>query len=160
MSKETAAMRAATLVAQSAVAALGTLHEGEPSVTMVPYALARDAAPFVLLTSGLASHTKDMLAHSHVGLMVVEPEHVGASPHTLARVSIRGLATALAAGSRSHERAEAAYRQRFADMAQLFELGDFRLFAIEPRAVRVVLGFAQATSLEPETFTTALHTVR
>jgi putative heme iron utilization protein len=33
----------------------------------------------------------------------------------------------------------------------LFELGDFELFAIEPVAVRAVMGFAQAHSLTPAT---------
>jgi len=41
-------------------------------------------------------------------------------------------------------------------MTGLFELGDFGLFAIEPRAVRVVLGFAQAATLEPATLAAAL----
>jgi putative heme iron utilization protein len=52
--------------------------------------------------------------------------------------------------------AHAAYAARFPDMTGLFELGDFRLFAIEPQAVRVVLGFAQAASLEPATVAAAL----
>jgi putative heme iron utilization protein len=41
-------------------------------------------------------------------------------------------------------------------MTGLFGLGDFRLFAIEPESVRVVLGFAQATSLTPATLAAAL----
>jgi putative heme iron utilization protein len=156
MNKDAAAARAAALAAQSSVASLGTLHDGEPSVTMVPYALVADTAPFVLLTSDLASHTKDMLAHDHVALMVVEAWREGVLPHTLARVAIRGVANLVAPGSERYGRARAAYQLRFPDMAHLFDLGDFRLIAIEPRAVRVVLGFAQATSLTPDTFTTAL----
>ena len=45
---------------------------------------------------------------------------------------------------------------RFPDMAMLFGLGDFTLFAIEPTAVRAVTGFAQAHSLTPAALGRAL----
>jgi hypothetical protein len=45
--------------------------------------------------------------------------------------------------------ARAAYAARFPDHAFLFELGDFELFALVPRTIRVVAGFAQAASITP-----------
>jgi hypothetical protein len=154
--KDAAAARVAALLRRCTVAALGTLHAGAPSVTMTPYALAADRFAFLLLVSGLSAHTRDMLADPRVGLMVLEPEGGATPPHALARVSIRGTARALARDDPGYGMSHAAYAARFPDMTGLFELGDFRLFAIEPQAVRVVLGFAQAASLEPATVAAAL----
>ena len=155
MTKDEAAARAAALVSRCTVASLGTLHDGAPSVTMVPYALTADRLAFIVHVSGLSAHTRDMLADPRVGLMVLEPEGGPTPSHALARVSIRGVAEPLDRGDSRYPVAHDAYAARFPDMAGLFGLGDFRLFAIEPRAVRVVLGFAQATSLEPATFARA-----
>jgi len=154
--KDEAAARAAALLHRCTVAALGTLHAGAPSVTMTPYALAADRFEFLLLVSGLSAHTRDMLADPRVGLMVLEPEGGATPSHALARVSIQGTARALAHDDPGYGMAHAAYAARFPDMTGLFELGDFRLFVIEPQSVRAVLGFAQAASLEPATVAAAL----
>jgi putative heme iron utilization protein len=154
--KEAAAVRAGALVARTMTASLGTLHEGAPSVTMVPFAPLREPFGFVVLVSDLASHTRDMVAEARVALLVVEREGGDTPPHALARVAVQGLAHRLDPADPRHAAARAAYEGRFPDMAGLFELGDFRLFAIAPTTVRVVLGFAQATSLTPATLAAAL----
>jgi putative heme iron utilization protein len=153
--KDAAAARAAALVQRVHTASLGTLHAGAPSVTMVPFALTGSPFAFVVLVSGLASHTRDLLADPRVALLVVEPEGGEAPPHALARVAIQGIAHALDPDDPRYAEARRRYVQRFPDMAGLFDLGDFRLFALEPTAVRVVLGFAQATSLTPSAFAAA-----
>lgn len=153
--KAAAATRAAELVAGARTAALGTLHDGAPSVTLVPYALVPDPLAFVVLVSELASHTRDMLADPCVALLMAAAEGTAAA-HALPRVALRGRARALAAEDVRYTVARAAYAQRFPDMTGLFDLGDFRLFAIEPDAVRVVLGFAQAASLSPAALARAL----
>jgi putative heme iron utilization protein len=156
MAKDEAAARAAALLRRCTVASLGTLHEGAPSVTMVPYAFLAEPFAFLVLVSGLSAHTRDMLADPRVGLMVLEPEGGATPSHALARVSIQGTARALDRDDPGYGAAHAAYAARFPDMTGLFGLGDFRLVAVEPRAVRVVLGFAQAASLEPATLGRAL----
>jgi putative heme iron utilization protein len=156
MAKDEAAARAAALLRRCTVASLGTLHNGAPGVTMTPYALATDRFAFLVLVSGLSAHTRDMVADPRVGLMVVEPEGGATPSHALARVSIQGEARPLDRDDPGYRMAQDAYAARFADMTGLFQLGDFRLFAIEPVAVRVVLGFAQAASLEPATLAAAL----
>ena len=147
--KEQAAGRAAELVRRCKVAALGTLHHGAPSVSMVPYAIIEDPFAFVVLVSALSAHTKEMLRDPNVALMIMEPETDMKPPHTLARMSMQGRAEPL---SQDHSRfgaARAAYSARFPDMVGLFELGDFMLFAIAPATVRVIAGFAQAASITP-----------
>ena len=154
--KDEAAARAGALIRRCKVAALGTRHDRGPSVTMVPYAIAREPFAFVVLVSELASHTRDMIDDSRVALMVMQPEGGEASSHALARVSIQGGARALSPDDAAYTAARAAYAARFPDMAMLFELGDFTLFAIVPTEVRVVTGFAQASSLLPETLARAV----
>lgn len=154
--KETAAARAAELVARTKTLSLGTLHAAAPSVTMTPFAILPEPFAFLVLVSGLASHTGDMLADPRVALLIVEGEGRGTPPHALARVALQGIAHALGPDDPRHAEARSRYVQRFPDMVGLFDLGDFQLFAIEPTSVRVVLGFAQATSVTPGTFRDAL----
>ena len=61
------------------IASLGTLHEGEPYVSMVPFALLPDASAFVIHVSQLSSHTRDMVESPRVSLLVVAPDTAGAS---------------------------------------------------------------------------------
>ena len=154
--KQEAASRAGALVRRCKVAALGTLHEGAPSVTMGPYALVVDPLAFIVLVSALSAHTRDMLAHPHVGLMMMEPERADTPAHALPRVSIQGEARSLLSGSGRYDAARTAYESRFPDMSMLFGLADFSLFAIEPAAVRVVTGFAQAASVGAEALARAV----
>ena len=154
--KEQAAGRAAELVRACRVAALATLHDGAPSVSMVPYALAEGEFAFLVLVSRLSSHTRDMQDEPRVGLMIVQPEAATVPAHALARISMQCDALPIPAEDPRHAGARAAYANRFPDMAMLFDLGDFGLFALRPRTVRVVAGFAQAASISPGTLAEAL----
>ena len=49
--KEPSAARAAELLRRCKVAALGTVHHGAPTVSMVPYAIIEDPLAFVVLVS-------------------------------------------------------------------------------------------------------------
>jgi hypothetical protein len=71
------------------VAAIGTLHDGEPFVSMVPFALL-PGGRFVVHVSGLAAHTQDMKGDPRVSLLVVAPHAPGERVHALARVTVRG----------------------------------------------------------------------
>ena len=148
--KDQSAGRAAELVRRCRVAALGTLRDGAPSVSMVPYAILEQPFAFIVLVSTLAAHTREMLADGSVGMLIMEPESEAGTAHTLARVSMQGRAEPVTQGDPRYAAARAAYSTRFPDMVGLFELGDFTLFAIVPAAVRVVMGFAQAASISAE----------
>jgi putative heme iron utilization protein len=134
------------LLARQPVAALATLHEGEPAVSMVPCALLPDGR-FVIHVSALASHTADMRAHPEVALLITAPLAAGESPLALPRLSVRGRAEACPAGSPGHDDARAAYLARLPESAELFSFGDFSLFVISVLSARFVGGFAQARSL-------------
>lgn len=150
--KGDSADRAAELARRCRVAALGTLRDGVPGVSMVPYAIVEQPLAFIVLVSALAAHTREMLEDANVGLMIMEPESDARPAHTLARVSIQGGAEPIAQGNPRYAAARSAYSERFPDRVGLFELGDFTLFAITPTVVRVVTGFAQAASITPDSF--------
>lgn len=148
--KEEAARHAAKLVRQCRVAALGTLHDGVPAVSQVPFALLPVAdCAFVILASRLAAHTRAMQDDPRVGLMIAQPEDGHTAPHALARVSVRAEAHMIGRAHPDYAGARAAYAARFPDQQFLFDLGDFELFALMPQTVRVVAGFAQAASVTP-----------
>ncbi len=145
------------LLRDQEVAALGTLHDGAPYVSMVPFVLLPDASRVVIHVSSLAAHTRDMLADPRVSLLVVAAPAPDVPAQATARVTLQGRAEQLGADSALHAAARAAYLARFPASAQTFGFADFSLFAIVPEAVRFVGGFAQARSLSPATLTELLR---
>lgn len=145
-----------TLLHAQPLAALGTLHRGEPYVSMVPFALDEDAAEFVIHVSGLSPHTRDLLEHPRVSLLVIAPDD-GGWPQARPRATVLGDAMRIDEGTPRHAAGRALYLRRFPHAADLFALADFSLVAIRPASVRFIAGFARALSLTPEDFAGALR---
>lgn len=142
------------LVRAQNTAALGTLHDGDPFVSMVPYAQAVDG-DFYIHVSRLATHTRDMLASPRVSLLIVAPD--ADTPQSRARVTVQGDAYLLEREAAEYADARAGYIARFPHAADIFEFADFSLFRIAPVSARVVGGFAQAYSLGGESFVRAMR---
>lgn len=145
------------LVASRNVAALGTLHEGAPYVSMVPFALLEDGTAFLIHVSELSAHTQDMIDDPRVSLLVMQAESAGTLPQELARVTVHGKAARMEEPSADYDRGKARYLARFPDSEPMFGFGDFSLFAIRPEAVRWIGGFAGAQSLTAEDLIEALR---
>src|SRR5947208_439404 len=137
------------------IAALGTLHQGAPFVSMVTFAAARNGS-LILHVSRLATHTQDMLANLNVSLLITESEAVGKMPQALARVTVQGRAEMLDRDSEKHADAREVYLSRFPDAAPLFEFADFNIFIIKPVSARVIAGFGQAITITGADFATAI----
>jgi len=137
-----------SLLEQTAVAALATLHKAEPAVSMVPYALLPGTARLVIHVSRLATHTQDMLAHPAVSLLVTAAPAPALSPLALPRASVTGQARVCRPDEADYATARAAYLAKLPDAEELFSFSDFSLFTIEPRALRYVAGFGRAMSLQ------------
>jgi len=131
------------------IAALGTLHGGEPYVSMAPFAISPGTTDFIIHVSSLAAHTKDMLASPAVSLLVIAPLNATAPPQAVARLTIQADAIQLDPQTPAYAAAKKAYLARFPESEMTFELGDFSLFAIRPRQLRWVGGFAQAKTITP-----------
>jgi len=141
-----------SLLATQPVAALATLHQGEPAVSMVPYALLPQGRGVVIHVSRLATHTADMLAHAAVALLVTGTPESAATPLALPRASLQGQAARCAPESADHGEARALYLARFPDSEPMFGFGDFSLFIVTLRTVRFVGGFGRAHTLNAEQF--------
>jgi putative heme iron utilization protein len=140
------------LLTQGDIAALGTLHKGEPAVSMVPYALWPQTGDWVIHVSRLATHTQDLQRHASVSLMVVGERQPGTPAQAVPRVSLAATAEVCPPESDAHAVAKAAYLARFPKSEPMFGFGDFSLVLLAPRSVRVVGGFAQAWSLTGEQY--------
>lgn len=140
----------ARLISETRVAALGTLHDGEPNLAMVAYAVAEDFSSFYIHVSKLGKHTADMENDPRVSLLIAETDDHRADPQTLARVSIRGTAEILPRTDPNYSQVKSIYLQRFPEAEQLFSLGDFNIWKITPRGGRFVAGFGRAFNLVPE----------
>jgi hypothetical protein len=148
----------ARLVRGQRVAALGTLRQGAPLVSMVLYLPAPNFSALYLHVSRLAWHTQDMLADPRVSLSIVQaddPANPGCDPQRLARVSVRGEATPVLYDAPVHPELKQAWLARFPDSAISFGLADFSFFRISPRDARFVAGFGSIHNLSVEALVAA-----
>jgi heme oxygenase (biliverdin-IX-beta and delta-forming) len=138
-------------------AALGTISdEGHPFVSMVPFAVAPALGCFVIHVSGLAAHTRFLVARPAVSLLVMQREIPGEPVHALPRATLEGRARLLEPDSDEWHASRAAYLQRFPEAEHMTQLGDFRFVAIEVKAARQVAGFGSARSIDEQEVRLAL----
>ncbi|MCX7790902.1 MAG: pyridoxamine 5'-phosphate oxidase family protein [Chloroflexaceae bacterium] len=142
-------------------AALGTVDDGAPFVSMVLYALewrAGAGPAFIIHVSGLSAHTRHMRADPRVSLLVMQPDVGADDPQALARVTIQCQAVPLATDDPTYPAARAAYLTRLPRQEYLFGFPDFTLFRLEPRSARFIGGFARAFSLTADQLAEVLGT--
>jgi heme iron utilization protein len=140
----------ATLIRSQRVAALGTLRENSPFISMVAYAAEPDFSGFLLHLSRLAAHTRQLLAAPQSSLLICEADDRRDDPQTLARITLVGMATLIPAESAAHAAARAYYLARLPSATPLFDFPDFILFRFLPNEARYVGGFARAYTLTSE----------
>jgi putative heme iron utilization protein len=140
----------ASLLRGQRVAALGTLRQGAPNVSLVSYLAEADFGALVLRVSRLAWHTQDMLQDPRVSLLIAEPDDARADPQTLARVTLRGTAVQQPGHGAEFERLKRAWLERFRQSAVTFELADFAFWRIAPRDARFVAGLGRTYNLSAE----------
>lgn len=148
MLDETTQQELSKLLAGSHVASLATLHDGAPAVSLTPWAPSADGAALLVHVSRLAQHTGDMLADPRVAMMIAEPETSGTLPQALQRVMVHAAAREIDRDAAEYDAAKEAYLARHPRSAMTFGLGDFSIFAIEPRSIRFVAGFGRAFDVE------------
>lgn len=132
------------------MAALATLHGGEPAVSMVPFVLPAGQTDLIIHVSALATHTRDMQEHPRVSLMVMAEPDALTPAQALPRVTLQCEVRALPREGGEYEAAKAAYLARFPDSEITFALADFSLVLLTPTAARLVAGFARAHALVGE----------
>ncbi len=133
------------------VAALGTLSaEGQPFVSMVPFAIEPQLPCLVIHVSLLAPHTRNLLGNPAVSMMVMQSEPATGPVHALPRVSFEATAARLKPDSPSWLAARGVYLARFPDAQPMTEMADFSFFAITVNSARQVAGFGSARPLDAD----------
>lgn len=137
------------LLARQRVAALATLDaQGQPFVSMVPFAIDPNTGRIVLHVSGLAPHTGNLLRTPQVSVLIMQSEVAGEPVHALPRVSLEGVATLLEPQEAAWVSGRTAYLARFPEAEPMTQLGDFWFVGITVHAARQVAGFGAARTLE------------
>ena len=142
-------LKLARMIRGQRVAALGTLHDGAPFVSMIAYVPTADFSAFYIHVSRLAQHTRDLLQSSQVGLMIAEGDPGEGDPQTLARVSFVGHANPVAPNTADYASIQALYQARFPASTLTFQLGDFALYRIQVESARYVAGLGKTFTLTP-----------
>ncbi len=145
------------IISTSRIAALGTIRDDAPRVSMVAFVAAPDFSAFYVHVSRLAQHTVDMQKNKQVGLLITETDDGRADPQTFACISIRGSAEFMENGEPGYAPIKTQYIERFPESEPLFKLADFGLWRIKPKGARFVAGFAKAYNLSPETLQKVAH---
>ena len=142
----------AHLITSQRIASLGTLHDGNPAVSMVAFSETPDLSSFIIHISGLAQHTQDISHTPRVGLLIAEPDTGARDPQTLMRASILGNAVKISRNSASYKELTELYLKKFPDSVTTFSLGDFELYSIEAKSARFVAGFGKIFNFGPVDF--------
>jgi putative heme iron utilization protein len=137
---------AKSLIRSGKQGALATLvpGAGDPYCSLVNVATAQDGSP-VLLISGLAIHTKNILADPRVSLMI--DERRSGDPLEGARVMIAGRAEKIV-DEVALESVRRRYLMRHPSAEQFVGFPDFAFFRIAMRDVHLVAGFGRIVTLE------------
>jgi heme iron utilization protein len=139
-----------SLVRERSLAALGTIVDGGPLVSLVLYASEPDLSCLYLHVSRIAQHTRGLLSQPRLGLLISEPDRASRNPLTLARVSIQGLAGPLQEGLPAFENARSLYLAVHPTAAINFDLPDFLLLGVHPESARFIAGFGKIFDLDRE----------
>lgn len=138
----------ATLLRNHRQAALGTLADGVPFVSMVAFAAEPDLTTVLLHLSGLSPHTRHLRHDPRCSLLVCEPDGPAIDDvQTLARITLVGSAAPIARASGDYDAARGRYLARLPAAAMLFDFPDFTLFRLIATEARYIGGFARAYTL-------------
>jgi putative heme iron utilization protein len=137
---------ARSLLRRSRQGALATLMpgSGDPYCSLVNLASDADGSP-ILLISGLAVHTKNILADSRVSLML--DERAPGDPLEGARIMLSGRAEQANAASKDNLRSR--YLNANPSAADYADFADFSFFRIHPTGTHLVAGFGRIVDLTP-----------
>ncbi|MBU0688050.1 MAG: pyridoxamine 5'-phosphate oxidase family protein [Gammaproteobacteria bacterium] len=128
--------------------ALGTLSkkfDGHPFTSISPYMVDHDGSLLILI-SGLAEHTKNILNDSRVSLIT----HNQDDPHiqTQGRVTVVGHAVF----QQDRENCGKRYLRYFPEAQTYFDMADFNFYRITPLAIRFIGGFGDIHWVKTEKY--------
>ena len=135
---------ARTLLREARTGALATLMpgSGDPYCSLVNVATAADGSPLLLL-SGLAVHTRNLLADPRCSLMI--DERKPGDPLEGGRVSMQARASVT-----DDEDDRRRYLVRHPEAGRFAGFGDFAFYRLTLERAHLVAGFGRIVDLQPE----------
>jgi len=131
-------------------AALATLADGAPSVSMVAAVAEPGWGSLLLHLSELAAHKRNLRADPRCSLLLVEPGDGPAELLQRRRVALDGTAELLDKESADYAAAKACYLTALPRHAMMFGLADFDLVRVTVTGGLLNAGFGQAYRVTPE----------
>ena len=147
---DAAALTLARLIRDHRQAALATLSDGRPSVSMVACVPESGFDGFLLHLSDLAAHKRHLRADPRCSLLVFEPDDPRVEVLMRKRVSLDCTAAVIDKASPAYESAKATYLASLPKHQMMFQLGDFDLVRLAPTGGLLNAGFGQAYRLTPD----------
>jgi putative heme iron utilization protein len=137
------------LLGGARIAALGTLREGAPFVSLTATAPSDDFTAFWLHLSRLAFHARHIEEDPRVSLMIWEDPGPGVSPLSAARISLAGEAVRVNSETAEFESGKTTFLARNPENERFFLLGDFSLYRVTVGYGRLVGGFGAIQTISP-----------
>ena len=141
------------LLSSSRVLALAVMVDGEPEAALLPFIASDDLTAVYVQASGLARHSRGLIADARVGVLVHAPDTADADPMQLPRLTVQAVVRILARGTREFTAAAERFTGRFPAARMTLELEDFKLYELTLGRGRYIEGFARAFNVGPHTFT-------
>ncbi len=151
MTPEDSARLGELLLGQRLIA-LGVVAEGEPIVGLLPFAVGDDRTALLVQSSGLARHSRGLVAGAPWSGLIHEPDSAETDPLQVPRLQLEGVVDPLRGDRPEFKDAARAFLGRFPQAAMTLQLPDFTLYRLEIRGGRMVLGFGRALNLSQEHF--------
>lgn len=140
------------LLAETRILSLGVLVDGTPHVGLLPFVAAPDFRSALVHASQLARHGRGLRPGAPYSLLIHGADDPAGDPLQVPRVTISGTVQHVAQSDRDWAAARRSYIDRFPTSERTFLLGDFNLYRLHFEWGRLVVGFARAINLGPESF--------
>lgn len=129
---------------------LGTAgSDGEPAASVAATVLDASGA-FIIYVSGLAMHTRHLLANPRASVLLVDDETDSPNPLARRRLTFACAVQVIPIGTDQHDAQRQALREKFGPTIDVVAaLPDFKLLRLEPRQGRAVIGFGAAFEIDP-----------
>jgi len=141
------ASRLRDLLTGQRLLALALVVDGEPVAGLLPFALDRGFTALYVQASRLARHSRGLVVGAPWSGVIHVPDSPEGDPLQVPRLVLEGVADPLSADRPESELAAKAFLARFPSAAQTLPLEDFRLYRLEIRGGRLILGFGRALNL-------------
>lgn len=137
---------------------MATLGEdGHPHCGYTPFL--RDGRDFLIFTSQLAVHTRNLLLNPQVSIMLIADEHASRQIFARTRVSYHCRAEPVAREHPDWESLLDRYQAHLGNTVKMLRtLPDFVLFRLRPESGQFVMGFGQAYALAGDNLDQFEHT--